>query len=122
MVQKHVPLKKKEKRKGRGDVCVRVTLSTSCDSVGGVGLVTHYKCQKDLSPKPVHLLLEAAGATDGELVVAQTASTHHKTFTTYLLSLSLSLPIHVSPQTDQHPLSVSSPRVTAWEHLQLACF
>lgn len=78
-------------------MCVRVTLSTSCDSVGGVGLVTHYKCQKDLSPKPVHLLLGAAGATDGELVVAQTASTHHKTFTTYLLSLSFSPPPCFAP-------------------------
>lgn len=55
----------------------------SCGGVGGVGLVTHYKCQRDLSPKPVHLLLGAAGATDGELVIAQTASTHKMTFTTY---------------------------------------
>lgn len=28
---------------------------------GGVVLVTHYKCQRDLSPKPVHLLLGASG-------------------------------------------------------------
>lgn len=36
------------------------TLSPPLCVVGRVGLVTHYKCQKDLSPKPVHLLLGAA--------------------------------------------------------------
>lgn len=65
---------------GKGCMCQCVS---ACGSVGGAGLVTHYKCQKDLSPQPVHLLPGAAGATDGELVVAQTASAHEKTFTAY---------------------------------------
>lgn len=69
--------------------------------VGGVGLVTHYKRQKDLSPKPEHLLLGAAGAL-------MTASTHQKTCTTFLFSLTSLQPLHVSLEADQHPLSVCS--------------
>lgn len=58
---------------GRGCMCRCVG---ACGVVGGVGLVTHYKCQEDLSPQPVHLLLGAAGATDGR---GELVSAHQKT-------------------------------------------
>lgn len=58
---------------GKGCMCQCVS---ACGVFGGVGLVTHYKCQKDLSPQPVHLLLGAAGATDGR---GELVSAHQKT-------------------------------------------
>lgn len=61
------------------------------------------KRQKDLSPKPVHLLLGAAGATDGEPVAAQTASTHGEAFTTHLFCFTPLRRLRVPLETARHP-------------------
>lgn len=61
------------------------------------------KRQKDLSPKPVHLLLGAVGATDGEPVAAQTASTHGEAFTTHLFCFTPLRRLRVPLETARHP-------------------
>ncbi len=93
-------------------VCVSVTLSPSC-GVGGVGLVTHYKCQKDLSPKPAHLLLGAAGALMESLSLHRQPAPTRRLPSLFFFSLSLT-PLQtllVLLETDRHPLLVRSPRV-----------
>lgn len=55
-------------------VCVCVC---HCSCVAGrVSLVTHYKCQRDLSPKPAHLLLRVPG-TLMESMSPRRADIHH---------------------------------------------